>query len=60
MVTGVCSDRHLRCIRLSSVVAPPIVASAVDGAVVLTQPPKVQVKIHVVTVTYIPKVACYM
>ena len=28
--------------------------------VVLTQPPKVQVQIHVVTVTYIPKVSCYM
>ena len=28
--------------------------------VVLTQPPKVQAQIHVVTVTYISKVSCYM
>ena len=28
--------------------------------VVLTQPPKVQVQMHVVTVTYIPKVSCCM
>ena len=28
--------------------------------VMLIQPPKVQVKIHVVTITLIPKVSCYM